>query len=299
MKRECDFKVTLLGTGTPIPSADRFGPCTLVDAGDLKLLIDAGRGATIRLSQLGIAIGRVDALLLTHFHSDHTIGIPDIWLTGWLESHFGTRTTPFRVIGPPGAKKLMENLERAYALDIKIRIADEKLPPAGVAVAVEEFDRDGVVYEKDGLKVIAFEVDHGDVIKPAYGYRVEYAGRVAVISGDTRYNENVIRYSAGADLLVHEVAIAPPELKSEAYIRRIVAHHVTPREAGRVFAKAKPKLAAYTHVVMLASEQVPPPTLEDILTETRETYLGPLVVGEDLMSFEIGDTISVKQFAAS
>jgi ribonuclease Z len=299
MKRECDFKVTLLGTGTPIPSADRFGPCTLVEAGDLKLLIDAGRGATIRLSQLGIAIGRVDALLLTHFHSDHTIGIPDIWLTGWLESHFGTRTTPFRVIGPPGAKKLMENLERAYALDIKIRIADEKLPPAGVAVAVEEFDRDGVVYEKDGLKVIAFEVDHGDVIKPAYGYRVEYAGRVAVISGDTCYNENVIRYSAGADLLVHEVAIAPPELKSEAYIRRIVAHHVTPREAGRVFAKAKPKLAAYTHVVMLASEQVPPPTLEDILTETRETYLGPLVVGEDLMSFEIGDTISVKQFAAS
>jgi ribonuclease Z len=299
MKHECDFKVTLLGTGTPIPSADRFGPCTLVEAGDLKLLIDAGRGATIRLSQLGIAIGRVDALLLTHFHSDHTIGIPDIWLTGWLESHFGTRTTPFRVIGPSGAKMLMENLERAYALDIKIRIADEKLPPAGVAVAVEEFDRDGVVYEKDGLKVIAFEVDHGDVIKPAYGYRVEYAGRVAVISGDTRYNENVIRYSAGADLLVHEVAIAPPELKSEAYIRRIVAHHVTPREAGRVFAKAKPKLAAYTHVVMLASEQVPPPTLEDILTETRETYLGPLVVGEDLMSFEIGDTISVKQFAAS
>jgi ribonuclease Z len=271
----------------------------LVEAGDLKLLIDAGRGATIRLSQLGIAIGRVDALLLTHFHSDHTIGIPDIWLTGWLESHFGTRTTPFRVIGPSGAKMLMENLERAYALDIKIRIADEKLPPAGVAVAVEEFDRDGVVYEKDGLKVIAFEVDHGDVIKPAYGYRVEYAGRVAVISGDTRYNENVIRYSAGADLLVHEVAIAPPELKSEAYIRRIVAHHVTPREAGRVFAKAKPKLAAYTHVVMLASEQVPPPTLEDILTETRETYLGPLVVGEDLMSFEVGDTISVKQFAAS
>jgi ribonuclease Z len=188
--------------------------------------------------------------MLTHFHSDHTVGIPDIWLTGWLDSHFGMRTTPFRVIGPPGAKMLMENLERAFALDIKIRIADEKLPPADVAVAIEEFDRDGVVYEKDGLKVIAFEVDHGDVIKPAYGYRVEYAGRVAVISGDTRYNENVIRYSAGADLLVHEVAIAPPELKSEAYIRRIVAHHVTPLEAGRVFAKAKPKLAAYTHVVM-------------------------------------------------
>ena len=102
--------------------------------------------------------------------------------------------------------------------------------------------------------MIAFEVDHGDVIKPAYGYRIEYAGRVAVISGDTRYNENVIKYGAGADLLVHEVAIARPELMKEAYIQRIVAHHTTPREAGVVFAQTRPKLAAYTHLVLLASE---------------------------------------------
>jgi ribonuclease Z len=280
----------------PTPRPDRFGPSTLVEAGDQKVLIDAGRGATIRLYQLGVPLGRLDALLLTHYHSDHTSGIPDVWLTGWLQSHYAARREPFRVLGPAGAKALMSHLEKAYAADIKIRVADEKLPPAGVAVAVEEFDRDGIIYEKGGLKVIAFEVDHGDVIKPAYGYRFEYAGRAAVISGDTRYNENVIRYSAGADLLVHEVAAARPELMREAYVQRIIAHHVTPREAGRVFAKAKPRLAAYTHLVMLASEQVPPPTLEDILAETRETYLGPLVVGEDLMSFEIGDTVSVKRF---
>jgi ribonuclease Z len=291
-----DFRVTLLGTGVPTPRPDRFGPSTLVEAGDQKVLIDAGRGATIRLYQLGVPLGRLDALLLTHYHSDHTSGIPDVWLTGWLQSHYAARREPFRVLGPAGAKALMSHLEKAYAADIKIRVADEKLPPAGVAVAVEEFDRDGIIYEKGGLKVIAFEVDHGDVIKPAYGYRFEYAGRAAVISGDTRYNENVIRYSAGADLLVHEVAAARPELMREAYVQRIIAHHVTPREAGRVFAKAKPRLAAYTHLVMLASEQVPPPTLEDILAETRETYLGPLVVGEDLMSFEIGDTVSVKRF---
>ena len=95
-----DFRLTLLGTGVPIPSAERFGPSTLIEAGDQKLLIDAGRGATIRLSQLKVPIGRIDALLLTHYHSDHTSGIPDVWLTGWLELHFGTRTTPFRVIGP-------------------------------------------------------------------------------------------------------------------------------------------------------------------------------------------------------
>jgi ribonuclease Z len=290
-----DFRVTLLGTGVPIPSPERFGPSTLVEAGDQKLLIDAGRGATIRLYQLKVPIGRIDALLLTHYHSDHTCGIPDVWLTGWLESHFGTRKTPFRVIGPTGAKALMENLERAYALDIKIRIADEKLPPEGIATSVTEYDRDGLVYEKNGVKVIAFEVDHGEVIKPAYGYRIEYGGRAVVISGDTRFNQNVIKYGTGADLLVHEVAAAPPELMKEAFVQRIIGHHVTPREAGMVFALTKPKLAAFTHVVQLASDRIPPPTLDEMLAETRQTYDGPLQIGEDLMCFEIGEGITVRR----
>ena len=133
MTEPVNFRITLLGTGTPVPRPDRFGPSTLVEAGDQKLLIEAGRGATMRLYQLGIPIGRLDALLLTHYHSDHTSCVADVWLTGWLKSHFGTRKAPFRVIGPTGAKPLMENLERAYAADIKIRIADEKLSPAGVS----------------------------------------------------------------------------------------------------------------------------------------------------------------------
>ncbi len=285
----------MLGTGAPTPRPDRFGPSTLIEAGDQKLLIDAGRGAAIRLYQLNVPLRQLDALLLTHYHSDHTSGIPDVWLTGWLTSHFGTRTKPFRVIGPVGAKLLMENLERAYALDIKIRIADEKLPPSGVAVHVEEFDNDGVVYEKNGVKVIAFEVDHGDMIKPAYGYRIEYGGRIVVISGDTRYNQNVIKCATSADLLVHEVAAARSQLMQDAHIQRIVAHHITPREAGRVFAQAKPKLAVYTHFVLLASERVSPPTLDDVLAETRHSYDGPLEMGEDLMSFDIGDTVTVRR----
>jgi ribonuclease Z len=290
-----DFRVTLLGTGVPIPSPDRFGPSTLVEAGDQKFLIDAGRGATIRLYQIKIPIGRIDVQLLTHYHSDHTSCLPDVWLTGWLESDFGTRKSPFRAIGPVGAKQLMENLERAYADDIKIRIADEKLPLSGIATDVTEFDRDGLVYERNGVKVIAFEVDHGDVIKPCYGYRIEYGDRVAVFSSDTRYNQNVIKYGKGADLLVHEVAMARPELMTEAYIQRIVGHHTTPYDCGRVFAQTRPKLAAFTHVVLLASNTVPPPTLSDLVAEVRQTYEGPLEVGEDLMSFEIGETVTVKR----
>ena len=189
----------------------------------------------------------------------------------------------------------MTNLEKAYSGDIAIRTVDEKLPPQGIAIAVDEFDKDGVVYEKDGVKVTAFEVDHGDVIKPAYGYRLDYKGRSAVISGDTRYNQNVIKYGKGSDLLVHEVAMARPELMKEAYIQRIIGHHTTPYDCGRVFAQTKPKLAAFTHVVQLASIAVPPPTLGELVAEVRQTYDGPLEVGEDLMSFEIGETVEVKR----
>lgn len=289
------FRVTLLGTGVPIPTAERFGPATLIEAGNRTVLIDAGRGATIRLFQIGVPIGRIDALLLTHFHSDHTVGIPDLWLTGWLNSYFGGRQKPFHVIGPTGTSDLMRHLEAAYARDVEIRIEDEKLVREHAAITTAEFAGDGLVYEADHLRIVAFAVDHGAAIKPAYGYRIEYQDRVAVISGDTRYNENVVSYGTGADLLIHEVAIAPAELLGQPRIQRIINHHTTPREAGVVFAKTKPKLAAYTHLVMLASQAVPALSVRDIIAQTRETYAGPLEVGEDMMSFDIGKTVIVRR----
>ena len=286
--------MTLLGTGVPIPSSERFGPSTLVEAGDHTFLIDAGRGATIRLFQIGMPIGKIDALLITHFHSDHTVGIPDLWLTGWLSSYFGARQKPFHAIGPIGTRALMQHLEAAYVRDVEIRIEDEKLERKHAAITVEEFAQDGVVYEANDLRVIAFTVDHGAAIKPAYGYRIEYQNRVAVISGDTRYNENVVKYATGADLLIHEVAMARPELLEEPYIQRIVNHHTSPREAGLVFSRAQPKLAAYTHLVLLASETVAAPSIKQLIMETRVTYSGPLEVGEDLVCFEIDEHVVVR-----
>jgi ribonuclease Z len=188
----------------------------------------------------------------------------------------------------------MRHLEAAYSRDVEIRIEDEKLSKEHATIMVKEFTKDGVVYEARGLRVVAFTVDHGAAIKPAYGYRIEYRDRVAVISGDTRYNENVVTYGSGSDLLIHEVAMARPELLREAHIQRIVNHHTSPREAGLVFARAKPKLAAYTHLVMLASETITAPSIKDLVAETRMTYSGPLEVGQDLMSFSIGDSVIVQ-----
>ena len=284
------FRVTLLGTATPTPRANRMGPSTLIEAGDHKFLIDAGRGATIRLGQLGIPLGKIDVLFLTHYHSDHTSGVPDLWLTGWLAPPYAGRKGSFNVIGPTGAKSLMDGLQQAYAADIRIREDDEKLPPDAVAVQVVEFSSDGVVYDRDGVRVTAFEVNHGDAIKPAFGYRIDYRGKSAVISGDTRFNENVIRYGAGADVLIHEVGVANPEAMKLPAVQRIMAHHTSPREAGIVFDRARPKLAVYTHMSRLGN---PEPTTGYIVAETRLTYRGPLVVGEDLMTFDIGDGIAV------
>lgn len=283
------FRVTLLGTGTPIVLDDRLGPATLVEAGNVKLLFDAGRGVPNRLAQVRIPLASIDALFITHYHSDHIHGIPDLWLTGWLPAG-GARKEAFHVIGPTGAKDLMANLERAFAADIRIRIADQDLPPAGVAVRVDEFASDGVVYERDGVRVTAFEVDHGADIKPAYGYRIDYRGRSALISGDTRFSENLIRNGMGVDLLVHAIASSKPELMQNIVVRRILDHHTLPPAAATVFNRTKPMLAVYTHIVLQRTATVPPPSIADVVAETRLTYSGPLQVGDDLMSFDLTET---------
>src|SRR5690606_21641267 len=164
---EADFRVTLLGTGGPPPDPARYGPATLVEAGSQKLLFDAGRGTPIRLWQVRVPLRAIDATFLTHFHSDHVVGIPDLWLSGWLGGPFAQRKTPYQVVGPTATRELMANLERAFAADIAIRIADENYPREGIRTLVREFAAQGTVYEKDGVRVTAFEVDHGEHIKPA------------------------------------------------------------------------------------------------------------------------------------
>jgi ribonuclease Z len=280
-----EFVVTLLGTASPAPRPGRMGPSTLVIVNGQRFLFDAGRGATIRLWQMRVPIGSLDATFLTHFHSDHTSGLPDVWLTGWLGTPYGSRRTPFRLVGPIGTQTLMEHLEKAYRADIDIRHKDEGEPLEGIRTDVTEFKESGVVWSKDGVTVTAIENDHGALIKPSFG---SFDGRSVVISGDTRPTPSIVEAARGADLLIHEVATAREPLLAIPFFRAVINHHTTPADAGRIFAEARPKLAAYTHIVLLSNKDNPEPTIDDVVRETRSAYDGPLVVGTDLMSFDIG-----------
>ena len=292
-----EIVVTLLGTGGPEPGTARFGPATLIQAGGLNLLFDAGRGATVRLYQLGIASGKgIDAVFLTHYHSDHVEGLPDLWMTGYMFGPFGSRSRPLRLFGPSdgagssGVARIAKGLTEAFSDDARIRIADERIPAIATQFEVHDFQADRVVFDQAGVKVTAFAVNHGDLIKPAVGYRVDYASRSVTLSGDTKFDENLIKFAAGTDLLIHEVFAMSAKLATLPQLKPIADHHTSPEQAGDVFSRVKPKLAAYSHIVLLGV------STDELASRTKSTYSGPFQIGEDLMRFEIANTVAVKRW---
>ncbi|WP_392565382.1 MBL fold metallo-hydrolase [Utexia brackfieldae] len=276
------FRVTLLGTGTPVPQINRAGNSTLIEAGNQKFIFDFGRNASARLWQLGIPLGRIDAFFLTHFHSDHIIGFPDFWLIGWLQPAYGSRKLPLQLYGPTGVKAFATGLEQAYASDIATRQQDEQTPLDGVMIDAHDC-LPGLVYDKDGVKIYSFNNDHGDKIKPSYGYRIVYRDHVVVISGDTRYSPEVVKQATGADILIHSVSMTSPELlKANPGYKAIAAHLSAPEDAAQVFNQARPKLVILSHIGLNGDV-----TVSNIAGIVQNHYNGAFVIGEDLMRFNI------------
>lgn len=268
-----NIRITLLGTGTPFPSAERYGTAILVEAGGKKLLFDCGRGAVIRLAEVGVKPGEINTLFLTHLHSDHVVGLPDLWLTGW----FLGRQEPLEVRGPAGTRNLTAHLIQAFSADISAREATpENLPPRGAEIEGRDVHQ-GIVYDYDGVRVTAFLVDHANV-KPAFGYRVDYMNHSAVISGDTTFSENLIRFAKGADCVLH-IAWMPGQKNATPVPLRSVA---SAEDAGRVFAIVKPKLAVIYHY---KSEQ-------GIADAVKTEYKGPLIVAQDLTVIDVGNDVT-------
>jgi ribonuclease Z len=265
------MRVTLLGTGTPFPNVERFGSAILVEVAGKALLFDCGRGVVIRLTQAGVSPKEIDGLFLTHLHSDHVVGIPDLWLSGW----FLSRDRPLAIWGPPGSRSMAKHLVQAFAFDFRIRqAAPDPLPAKGVEIDAKEIEQ-GEIYN-DGLTgVSAFLVDHGTV-KPAFGYRIDSADHSVVISGDTKFCENLVDFVRAADCLIHVAWSAdwknptPPSKRSIA----------SAEDAGRVFAMVKPKLGVVYHYK----------DEEGLWDAVRKEYQGPLVIGKDLLTINVDKT---------
>jgi ribonuclease Z len=270
-------QVTLLGTGSPTLSAERMGPCTLVETGSEKLLFDAGRGCTIRLAQVRVPWRDLTQVFLTHLHADHTFALPDLHVMGWIMG----RTDPLQVRGPSGTSDMMASMLRAIEPDIasRLRSVPTRKPPAYRATEIQP----GVVYERDGLKVTAFDVPHS--ISPAFGYRIDANGRSVVLSGDTRYSETLIRNAQGVDLLVHEVVFGATTPEQQ----QITNAHTTPEQAAKVFAATKPKLAIYSHLVLFGG------SLDEVVAATQKVYSGRVEMGADLTVIEVGESVNVRR----
>lgn len=161
------------------------------------------------------------------------------------------------------------------AWDIRTRMADEHVQEETTRIKVEEFSDDSVVLDEAGLRVTVFHVNHRELIHPAYGDRVEYAGHSVLISGDTKYEPNIMKNGQGLDLLVHEVCAVPEAMQNLPNIKEVINHHTSPREAGTIFLATKPAMAVYSHIALLGNPANPPLTASDIEQKTREAYNGP------------------------
>lgn len=269
------MQVILLGTGFPRPSAERAGPATAVVVGEKVFVVDAGRGVVMRLAATEFPLSAIGAVFLTHLHSDHTAGLPDLFNTPWVLG----RKTPFELYGPKGTQKLADGMLEFFAEDIHIRRDLTEMHPAAGAKINVHVVREGIVYQDEDVRVTAFAVDHRWV-KPAFGYRFDAADRSVVISGDTTLSENLIRYAKGADVLVHEAALPEQFDKRDSpeVAARLKAYHSTPEQAGDAAERAGVRLLVLTHLV-------PGDQDAEFLARASKTFHGKIVVGRDLMRF--------------
>jgi ribonuclease BN (tRNA processing enzyme) len=269
--------IVLLGTGMPRPDPAAHGPATAIVVGQHVFLVDAGAGVERQLAAAHLPINGVRALFVTHLHSDHTLGYPDLILTSWVMG----RRKPLEAYGPHGLADMTSAILDAWSEDIHIRITGlEHESPTGYQVHVHEIDP-GVVYDSGGVRVTAIRVQHGSWPE-ALGYRFDTPDRSITVSGDTRPSEDLVRAAAGTDVLIHEVypasRVAPEHRPGgESWPQYLHAFHTSDVELGALAARIKPKLLILYHVVRMGASD------EEILAGVRRGgFTGRVVIGKDL-----------------
>jgi len=303
--------LVLCGAGSPLPDPRRSGPCVAVIAGQQLFVVDAGSGASRRLAELRIPQGRIEAILLTHFHSDHIDGLGELLMQRWVNR--GARA-PVPIHGPAGVEGVVDGINRAYRLDSAYRVAhhgEAIVPPSGAGGAARPFPtpaegKGEVVIDEGGVKVTAFRVDHTPV-DPAVGYRFDYGERPLVVSGDTARSANLQRFADGVDLLVHD-ALAPQLVavltrgaeeagreRIAKITRDILEYHASPVDVAELARDAGVGFLLYTHIV----PPLPIAPLEAAFLEGVDAiYDGPFAVGRDGTTVHLpagSDAIEVEQ----
>lgn len=292
--------LALCGTGSPLPDPSRAGPCSAIIVDGKMFIIDIGGGAVRRLGEMGLNPGQVEALLLTHFHSDHIDGMGELLLQRWAG---GGHDAPLPVIAPEGVAPIVDGINAAYAADARYRVAhhgEDIMPPSGIGgiarpFAVPADDAEQIIYDQDGLKITAFAVNHEPVV-PAVGYRFDYKGRSIVFSGDTARSAVVEKVCNGCDILVHEVLNAEMVGITEAAMKKaerprlekimadIPDYHTTPAEVVESAKAAKAKMLIFSHIV----PAVPIGFLEAYyLKDVPSGFRGKMVMGKDGMLFSL------------
>ena len=292
--------VGLCGAGSPFPDELRGGPCTAVVAGRRLFVFDAGSGAGRNIGRMRLNAGQIEALFLTHYHSDHIDGLGELMLQRWVQ---GAATAPLPIHGPPGLEAVLQGFRQAYTADQGYRVAhhnEQTVPPGGFGGTAMPFELSAdsgrkVLLASPELEIVAFTVDHAPVA-PAVGYRIRYKDRSVVISGDTRKSAAVAREAQGVDLLLHE-ALSPVLLsvleqgfsqagrpKLAKIMHDVLDYHTTPDEAAEIAQAAGVKALVLNHIVPpLPSRGLDPLFLQ----RAGEIYRGPLRIGAD------GDWISL------
>ncbi len=290
--------VVLCGTGSPLADANRAQACTAILAGNEFVIVDTGSGSWRKVASNNLPAQSLSAVLLTHFHSDHIGDLGETLVQSWIAG----RTTKLNVYGPPGVEKVVAGFAQAYALDTDYRVlhhGEEMMPRAAAGaiaqtIKLKSDETAADVFERNGLKVLAFKVNH-DPVTPAYGYRFEYKGRVVVISGDTAKSDNLANHAAGADLLIHDVLaknllqFAAASFEKSGNKRRakmandIISYHTSPTEAAEVAATAKVETLVFTHLVPAVNPQTEPAFTRGV----SEIFKGRVVIGNDGMRFDL------------
>lgn len=285
----------LCGSGSPLPDAERAGPCIAVLAGRDAFVFDSGSGSTRKLLRMGFPAERIRGIFLTHLHSDHIDGMGELLLQTWIG---GSRDTPIPVHGPPGTERVLAGLREAYALDAGYRVGHHGAAfarPGGFGGTAQILTvPDGppstaVAFDRGGVKITAIRVDHSPV-KPAYGYRIDYKGRSIAISGDTVYSPEFVAASRGADVMFHE-ALNPKMVRqlqaklaergrkdAAKIIGDIPGYHASPADAARAAQTARAKALVFYHIV----PSIPAGPMEALfLGDAPGRYDGTLKVGRD------------------